>query len=97
MSVFNSIGMGVCHCIFERMEDVSKCACVSGCSSMHRLMCVGLGVCVRGVGYCVYEYTFELCEFLYRAVLCVCGLWRSVSLGDTVRVSSQIARRPHLP
>ena len=37
-------------------------------------------LCMWGVGICVYEYIFEQCMFLYPVLLCVYGLWRSVTL-----------------
>lgn len=83
--VFNSIGMGVYYCIFELMMVGGRVYL-----SMFAYLCIVLWcvlggclcLCIWDVSICEYEYIFELCVFFYLVLFCVCGLWRSVFLGD---------------
>lgn len=75
-------------------SNVSAYLCIAPCGI--DVCWVGcLYLCMWSVGICVCEYIFEHYMFLYPVLFCVCGLWRSVSLGDTVCVSSQIACHIH--
>lgn len=93
--------MGVYHFMLELTvggwrvySNVSAYLCIAPCGiDVCWVECLYL--CMWGVGVCVYESIFERCRFPYPVLLCVCGLWRSVSLGDTVCVSSQMACRSH--